>query len=333
MQVQVIVKSSMKLDSTKEKALEVAIMPNSTVSDVKERVSSLTGISSFPKKSLLLDGKMLADSENVRTTGVVAGDVLELVFEPCEQTFVKQLSDMMGENAVSLQELKLMYVHRYGSTVEEVLHRLGLVNQKLQAFLQDQKCFYLDGDLVKLSRGIDAKPVERGVIEVKVSVEWSDRNQPSFVSFVDEDDLDIVPLRLAGTMKVASAKKIIAAAELVPFPDQALLLRGKPLSDELSLSEAGVKDGDSLVLAVHASEATLVSQFEHLLVERTALSSNDLSLLYCQRFGSSVGQALRSLGLHGSVNRFLERHENFAVSGGCVMSSTRPDFQHPIMCA
>lgn len=333
MLVKVIVKSSSKLDTTFERTFEVPITPRSTALDVKERVSSLSDIFAFPKKSLLFKGNVLGDSDHLHTVGVAEGDVLELLFEPCEQTFVKQLIETLGESVVSVEELKLMYIHRYGSSTEDVLRRLGFLSHGLQKYLEDQKCFRFVDGFVKLSQTIDfgTQPVECSTITVKASVEWITHSRFRF-SFSD-DDVEPAPLCLDGSITVANARKIIAAAELVPFPDQDLLLHGRKLKDELSLRSAGVKDGDSLVLAVRASEATLVSQFEQLLRERSALSSNELSLLYCQRFGTSVSQALRSLGLHVNIHRFLENHQTFNMVGGCVTNSVCHDYRQPQLCA
>jgi hypothetical protein len=251
------------------------------------------------------------------------GDAIEFVYEASEQALVKQLSDLLGEHAVSPEELGLLYVHRYGTSVEEYFKQLGFVNQKITTFLESQKCFSFENGLVKPSTVIacPSKAVtdvkEEGAIEVNVSVQLGVSSKPSLCSF-DDDDVDEAPLVLERSSTVATARKIIAAAELVPFPEHDLLLGDKKLVDELSLSEAGVTNGASLVLSVRASETTLVSQLVELLRERAALSPNELSLLYCQRFGTPLCQALRMLGLHGNIRRFLERHESFSISGGCV---------------
>jgi hypothetical protein len=297
-------------------------MPTDSVLDVKERVSSLANTLAFPDSQLLLKGKALDGSQNLYACGVVEDEIMEFLYEASEQTLANQLSDLLGEHSVPLEELGLMYIHRHGTSIDEVLKQLGYVGEKLSTFLENHKCFSIGSGRVKLVKVIesDAMPVTTStVIEVKISVQLSSPSKPCLCSFDDDDEeCDQASLRLETSSTVANAKKVIAAAELVPFSELDLLVGDRKLVDELSLNEAGVKSGDSLVLAVRASEATLVSQLEELLRERAALSPNELSLLYCQRFGTPACQALRMLGQHSNIRRFLERHHVFSISGGCV---------------
>jgi uncharacterized ubiquitin-like protein YukD len=315
MKVQVIMKSANKVAVTSVEKFDVVVKPTDTALDLKERVSSLASTFAFPDTHLMFKGKALDGNQNLSDCGVVEGDALEFIFEASEQTLVKQLLDLLGDHAVSPEELALLYIHRYGTSIEEVFKLLGHANQKINTFLESQKCFSCENGLVKPCAVTDAK--EEGAIEVRVSVQLGDSAKHSLASF-DDDDMDEAALSLGRSSTVAKAKKIIAAAELVPFPEQDLFLGDRKLVDELSLDEAGVRNGDSLVLAVRASEATLVAQLVELLRERAALSPNELSLLYSQRFGSPVCQALRMLGLHSNIRRLLERHEDFSISGGCV---------------
>jgi len=321
MKVQVTVKSANKVATTSTETLNIVVKPTETALEFVERVASLTNTLAFPDTQLMFKGKALDGSQNLGSYGVVEGDALELIYEAREQTLVKQLSDLLGEHAVSAEELGLLYIHRHGTSIDEVFKQLGLINQKISTFLESQKCFSFENGVVKSSFVPENKAEEMttndaGIIEVRVSVKLG-ASKPSLCSF-DDDDTDETPLRLERIDTVANAKKVIAAAELIPFPEHDLVLGDKKLANELSLNDAGVKSGDSLVLVVRASETTLVSQLEELLRERAALSATELSLLYCQRFGTPVCQALRMLGLHSSIKRFLERHETFLISGGCV---------------
>merc|ERR1719498_2097071 len=116
----------------------------------------------------------------------------------------------------------------------------------------------------------------------------------------------------------------------MPFPDRELWMNGCKLCDEQTLEEAGAKNGSSLLLVVNASEACLAEQLEQLLLERTGLSLSELSLHYCQRYGTPVGQALRSLGLHSNLGRFLEGRRQFSVSSGCVTLTEGPKLAVPL---
>mmetsp|Transcript_61769 Transcript_61769/g.95886 ORF Transcript_61769/g.95886 Transcript_61769/m.95886 type:complete len:424 (-) Transcript_61769:19-1290(-) len=322
MKVQVTVKSANKVATISTETLNIVVKPTETALEFVERVASLTNTLAFPDTQLMFKGKALDGSQNLGSYGVVEGDALELIYEAREQTLVKQLSDLLGERAVSAEELGLLYIHRHGTSIDEVFKQLGLINQKISTFLEGQKCFSFENGFVKSSlvpenQAEEVTTNDAGIIEVRVSVQLN-ASKPSLCSFDDDDHTDETPLRLERIGTVANARKVIAAAELIPFPEHDLVLGDKKLANELSLDEAGVRSGDSLVLVVRASEKTLVSQLEELLRERAALSATELSLLYCQRFGTPVCQALRMLGLHSSIKRFLERHETFLITGGCV---------------
>jgi hypothetical protein len=322
MKVQVTVKSANKVTTSTE-TLNIVVKPTETALELVERVSSLTNTLAFPDKQLTCKGKTLDGINSLGSYGIVEGDALEIIYEAREQTLVKQLSDLLGEHAVSAEELGLLYIHRHGTSIEEIFQYLGFADQKISTFLESQKCFSFENGLVKKSlapKNLAESVIgtnDAGIIEVRVSVQLGASVKPSLCSF-DDDDTDETPLCLERSGSVANAKKVIAAAELIPFPEHDLVLGDKKLANELSLKEAGVRSGDSLILVVRASEITLVSQLEGLLRERAALSPTELSLLYCQRFGTPVCQALRMLGLHNSLKRFLERHETFLISGGCV---------------
>jgi len=322
MKVQVTVKSANKVTTSTE-TLNIVVKPTETALELVERLSSLTNTLAFPDKQLMCKGKTLDGINSLGSYGIVEGDALELIYEAREQTLVKQLSDLLGEHAGSVEELGLLYIHRHGPSIDEVFQYLGLADQKISTFLESQKCFSLENGLVKKSlvpKNLAESATgtnDAGIIKVRVLVQLGASAKPSLCSF-DDDDADETPLCLERSGTVANAKKVIAAAELIPFPEHDLVLGDKKLVNELSLNDAGVRSGDSLILVVRASETTLVSQLEELLRERAALSPTELSLLYCQRFGTSVCQALRMLGLHNSLKRFLERHETFLIRGGCV---------------
>lgn len=173
-------------------------------------------------------------------------------------------------------------------------------------------------------------------IEVKVTIELHVPGRaPERMSSDENDDLKM--LRLDASQSIARAKAIIAASEQMPFPDSDLVLGQevgrfqieKKLGDHLSLRDAGVRNGALLVMIVHASVDSLVSQLEGLLKERVGLSPHDLSLHYSQRFGTHIGTALRTLGLPSSLKRFLETQPQFSVAHGCVTLADGPKLVTP----
>jgi uncharacterized ubiquitin-like protein YukD len=321
MKVQVIVKNANKGIAASDTYLNVTVTPTETLLEVQERIASLTDTIAFSEQKMIFKGEVLDGSRQLSICGIKEGDALEFHFQPSEQEFVKQLLDLLRNHPVSAEELGLLYIHRHGSNVDEVLKVLGHIDVKFCTFLADQKCFAFEGGFVKIVQANDKPQQEQpshGPVEVKVSVQVHAFGRPSIVISDDDDEADGASLRLERSDTVAKAKQIIAAVQLVPFPDRELLLGEKKLQDDLSLCDAGVTDGSSLVLSVRASESALVSQLTVLIKEYSMLSPNELSLHYCQRHGTPVNQALRTLGLHGNFRRFLEGNPCFSVNGGCV---------------
>jgi hypothetical protein len=117
---------------------------------------------------------------------------------------------------------------------------------------------------------------------------------------------------------VASVKGRVVAVEPNPFPTQDLMLNGEVLEDGQRLSDCAIKDGSSLDLVVHASEGDLVKQFTELLQARD-LSCDELSLLYCYKFGSSVSQALKVVGSDAtSISDFIKLQKEMVLENGRV---------------
>jgi hypothetical protein len=327
MKVQVVIKNTNKTAAAST-ILDVIVGPGDKVLDVQERIADTTKTSAFPDQKLLSKGQALPSNKRLRECGIQEGDVLEFWFQASEQTVTKQLTDLLGQKAMSPEELSLLYSYRYASSVDDALQILGHVNGHLRSFLQNQKCFSFQGDVVKVATTTECpvatpmglSPIKEdkvhGVIEVDICVEVHIVGKaPELLSSDEDED---VRMRLEASETVGRTKEILSASQQMPFPDLKLLLGGHELSDELSLDEAGVKNGSALVMVVHASEVALAAQLEQLLLERVGLSPSELGLHYCQRFGTPVAQVLRTLGLHGNLRRFLESQSQFAIAGGCV---------------
>jgi len=323
MKVQVNVKNSNKAAAASS-TIEAIVLPADTALAVQERIAAATNTLCFPDQELLFNGKVIPGKMILSAAGIKDGDVLEFLFHASAQTLVKQLSELIGSKAVSPEELSLLYVYRHSIPLNDALKALGHADIKFKDFLDEQKCFCVEAGLVKVVKVEQIPPplkAQGGHIKVRISVEVHVPGKaPECVS--DEEALDSI--RLDSSETVAKAKEIIAAAEQMPFPDRALQLGDEKLEDGLSLYAAGVTDGALLKMTVCATEAALSSQLEELLAGRKALSPNELSLHYCQRFGTPLCQALRTLGLHGNVRRFLEGRTRFSLSGGCVTLACDP---------
>lgn len=321
-------------------AVDATVRPADTASTVQELVASKTNTFSFPDQKLYFNGKLLSGDKRLSEYGIKEGDSLEFSFQASEKTIAKQLLDLLGKRAVSLEELGLLYSYRFAVSVEDALKALGHADCKLEAFLESQKCFSLEHGLVKVAEVANTVPPSNclcpieenkshGPIEVKVSVEMHVAGRAAETVPKEDDDDACSLLRLESFDTVAKAKEIIAASEQVPFADRDLVFGGKKLKDEVSLHDAGVRNGDLLLLVVLASEACLASQLEELLRERVGLAPNELGLLYCQRFGTPICQALRILRFPSSLRRFLEGQPRFSIVGGCVTLVDGPKLSAP----
>lgn len=345
MKVEVIVKNINKLATTSN-SIKANVNPGETAFDVQDRIGSVTNMLCFPDQKLMFNGKVVPEKQTMSACGVKDGDVLELLVNTCEETFNKQLAELLGQKAVTPEELSLLFSYRHFVSVSDALTAMGHAKVDFKTFLNDQKCFSFDGELVKTAKAqktpllqkpaasvSNLSPIQEdkvhGPIAVKVTVQIHVPGRaPVSPSYNDDDEnMDFVRLEPAET--VARAKEVIRASEQIPFPECDLVLGEKKLDDKQSLREAGVTNGAFLVLCVHASVASLVLQLEKVLLERVGLSANDLSLLYCQRFGTPVCQALRSLGLPGNFKRFLEGQPQFSINGGCVTLTNGPKLVTP----
>mmetsp|Transcript_35631 Transcript_35631/g.65349 ORF Transcript_35631/g.65349 Transcript_35631/m.65349 type:complete len:443 (+) Transcript_35631:120-1448(+) len=320
MKVQMIVKSSCKGQVTSVlETLNITITPADTVLSIKSRISDVKP-TAFPDQEVFFNGEALKNEQRISDCGIKEGDALEYVCVASEKVLAQQLSDLLGTQAVSLEELGLLYVHRHGVTVGESLKTLGRGGEKLQDFLEGSKTFILKGGVVSvvgaekipdLKTIEEDKVFEEGNFEVSAIITAQGAGQTQ-----EEDVVDVI---LDASDTVAKAKERIASVGLVPFPDQDLVLDDKVLADGQPIRACGVKKGMRLTLVVRASETVLVERLEDLVRARTVITINDLSHEYCNRFGTPVVQALKALSLAGDLRCFLEgRREQFSVNGGCV---------------
>lgn len=147
-----------------------------------------------------------------------------------------------------------------------------------------------------------------------------------------EEAEEAVHLKASPADTVRSIKDRAAAAELIPFPDQDLLLDGQPLDDASRLADCGVTTGASLRMVVRASEEALVAQLAGLLQNRT-MSATELSQLYCYRYGTNVSRAMKLVGAGKVFKEFLNKHHAFCVHKGCVtLAEVEPAGGPPSSC-
>jgi len=331
MKVQVLLKNLNKAAAVPTSTVNILVKAADTALSLKENIASNVCLCTSKTKELTSNGKEIPDSQRLMAFGINDGDVLELAFQPSEEVFVQQLSDLLSpsKQAISPEELGLLFAHRHGASLKEALASLEIGKKSFQAFLESQKCFVVEGGLVKCAQKEVPKVVAPGPIQVHVSVKLTVDGAEAKKGLLSDDEEDS-PLQLDSSCIVGPTKDLLAASLQVPWPERELLLGGKALEDTQSLSEAGAKDGCSLVLSAKASEGALAAQLAKLLEEHKALSVSELGLLYTEKHGATIAQALRTLGLHSSLRRFLERDSRFLLEGGCVRSADGPILETPL---
>lgn len=324
--------------------LDLVVNPFDTVLELKQRIA--TAISTpFPIQDLLLGKIVLDDGARLGDCNVKDGSTLSLSVQVSEDIFLKQLEALLQERPLSLTELSLLYCHRHGATVGEALEQLGCpFGRNLLDFLLKShgaaKRFTASehGGLVSLVKESNDEP--RGATSQKLKSICEEAAQPQPVDLMvtvlvivqtvcGAQESEVIELKVSPVETVRSVKDRAAAAELVPFPEQELLLDGQPLDDTARLADCGVTSGAALQLLVRASEYTLVSQLAGLLQGR-ALSVTELSQLYCYRYGTNVNRALKLLGAGKLLKEFLNKHDAFCVDKGCV--TLAPEDGPPSSC-
>lgn len=124
--------------------------------------------------------------------------------------------------------------------------------------------------------------------------------------------LVVSPEDLVGTVVEKAA-----ASQLLVFPECSLHFGAQKLDTAVTLAVAGVTEGSTLDFVLEANEKTIVKQL-HELVKARSLTFDELGLLYCYRHGISLNQALKTLGITGSLKDVLESNAEFIVTGSKV---------------
>jgi hypothetical protein len=338
MKVQVYV----KLDQPKAtcgslKPLAFRVGPGDTAAGLRGRVEAVEPLAgAVAAKSLVVfEGQTLQEGQRLVDCGVKEGSSLDLVVQISAQAFAQQLAELLQAQAgtVALEELGLIYLHRHGVAVGRVLEALGY-DTKLSRFLEDYgKLFAVQDTRVKLICAEPAaskvlEPIPEGSspplfrakeLEVRVSIrpEGLEALPPSAIAATEP-----VLLQVDAGETVHNVKTRVSQAGLLPFPDQELLLGDRALGDGEHLLDSLKQESDlpALELVVRPSEKCLTKQLMELLLLRAsrASSPDELSLLYCYRYGATVTRALKLLNSRESFGDFLKRQSHFLVEKGCV---------------
>jgi hypothetical protein len=340
MKVQVYMKMEQaKATGSNLAPLALLVGPGDTVAGLRGRVEvaePLAGVFAS-KGSVVFEGQTLQDGQRLMDCGVKEGSSLDLVVQISAQALAQQLAELLKAQAgaVGLEELGLLFSHRHGVSIGRVLEALGC-EAKLGRFLDDQgKLFAVKDDRVSLllteptiPKKLEQIPEENTSpppsaqeLEVRISIrpqEGAGAVPPS----AGAEPAAGLPLKVNSGETVQNIKRRVSEAELLPFPDQELLLSGRTLGDGEQvlkcLKESGLR---TLDLVVRPSEKCFARQLMELLLARAsrASSPDELSLLYCYRHGASVTRALKLLGSKEKFADFLKRQELFVMQNGCLM--------------
>lgn len=316
MKVQMIIKFPSKAAPTT--SFGIAVFAKDTAADVKQRIAAAQTLP-FPDHELIFDGKVLQDAQRLSDHGVKEGSSLDFVVKANESTLTQQLTALLQNKPLPIDELGLLYVHKYGVSTNDALKALGC-EESLKDFLSENKQLTIVNGCVT-----PATPPSRDQIKLYVSLQ---RSAPasSWLNY-DEEEEETTKFEIkAGVDEtVASVKTRAAEAAQVSeaFPELKLTAGGKPLEDETKLSACSLQEGASLELQACASEQSLSAQLASLLQAQGDLSIDGLSLLFSSKYGVSADQVVLSIPgarcRRNALPEFLKRNKStFSVQSGHV---------------
>lgn len=314
-------------------SLQFVLSPSESALDLKNRILA---VKPTPfEQALLFNGRPLSDNTRLADCGVHDGSQLQFVVEASETSFAQQLEELLQDRSLSAQELSLLYSHKHGASVKEVLASLGFAGQPLRDFVTStsasKRIVIGSNGLLSLSgspkRSDELKINQRmsSIIEepspqtdeaeaFPVSVEVVISNE---FGSVESSSLD---LKVTTADATSSLKERVAQASISPFPVKDLFHNKKAMEDQQKLSAYSVKPDSTLRAVVVASTLTFLAQLA-LLLEGKPLSVNQLSDKYCCRFGVPVSRALKLLGLNLKLQDFLKCRSGFEMREGLVTLS------------
>lgn len=114
--------------------------------------------------------QIMSKAESMLTSAVLAIDGSKSVLnvgEEGEASLRKQLSGLLGEKEMEVEELNLLYSYRFGLSIIEALKMIGF-DGPLQDFAVKQKCFFVKDGRMSLAAatGID-EPQEESTKELE----------------------------------------------------------------------------------------------------------------------------------------------------------------------
>lgn len=323
----------------------VVVNADDTVRVLKDRIIAVEP-TPFPDSELRFGIQVLDEKQVLADCGVTDGSCLSFVVSASEEAFVQQLNELLKAGALSINELGLVYCHRHGATVSEAVEAIGK-DETFRAFLDRQKSFAVSDEIVMTTRFTPPLPDARDDVspetiessnDADASLqEWTLESQETFVEqlldILQDQTFSINELSLLycsrhGVPVTQVLKKLGCGRKFKDFLEHQprLKIEGGCISQFREEDADLPLDGFTSEVETSAdcmlSEETFVQQLCEVLQTQT-LAINDLSLLYCTRFGRPALQILKGLGCERKLKAFLDRHACFRVVGGCV-SQTMP---------
>jgi len=239
---------------------------------------------------------------------------------------------LLEDRSISSQELDYMYMYKYGLSVPQALELLGC-GSSLNDFIDGHKTLSMKDGIISVTRNevavekpavmLEMPPGLAQVMEKLVVVISLTMVTPALpvhnkkFDDIEKDEFPPVRLTIRGDDTVSSVKERAAAAELIPYQDSDLLYNSNKLDEQMQIADVGIEDGSTLEFIVRASETDFVGQLTELL-QMKPRTSQDLSLRYNCKYGTTVQRAMKLVGVTDRFVEFVRRQPCFRVQGGCV---------------
>jgi uncharacterized ubiquitin-like protein YukD len=304
----------------------LTVSPSDTVGAVKMRLELLEPVAALQGARLIYEGKDLDDNARLSDCGVGEGSSLGLAVAVSAEALAQQLSELLQARGLPIEELGLLYSHRHGATVGDVLRFLGK-DAKLSHFLEEKKQFVVEGGRARLQPLVQ-KPAGVKLVQLleEEDVPGAEGAKVSVVVKLCTPSAGEVKTKVEVSVgkadTVSTLKERVAEIEMLPFSNIEVIANGSPLNDDQWLSDCTLSNGNSPEVVVRVSEDGLAAQLAGLLVDGGAgrcSSPDELGLRFCYKYGAPVGRALKLLGKTQSIASFLKDRKEFAVQNGCVM--------------
>lgn len=154
MKVKVSVKVASNLNSQFDRetnhTVEVSAKEGDNVGVLKNKIME-SQMLAFQEQDLMLDGKVLSETQLLSDSGICDGVLVELAVRSSETGFVTALHELLQLRDLSLEELAMLYCYKHGVSINQVLQSLG-VEERFANFISRQPTFTCKGGRVSVTK-------------------------------------------------------------------------------------------------------------------------------------------------------------------------------------